>query len=240
MSAQPHKLPSAWVLLTISTDAVRKNLKLFILLSSVTIVSTLISVGQQIQHSDAIFSWKGVATSSLFGPDFNNSNITGMATLVAVLSLVGFVFSLMKYILTLRAAQGKVVSFDELWRDFVRNWLWFRLLLLIICLAISLIIGLILLVVPGIIIIWRFSMAPYLMIDKGTNISESFAQSWEITKGHAWDIYSIVILGAVLALPSAIPFVGPLIAIATTLAYSCAMPLRYEQIKHRPRTRART
>lgn len=233
MATPAHKLPSAWELFGISYELVRKNLKLFLVIFSVTIASTLISVGQQIQDSQAEFSWKGVATNSVFGPSFNDSSIKGLALLVAAFTVVGLVFSLMSYILTLRSAQDKHPNFDNVWSEFKKKGL--KLFLLFICLVIAIGVGFVLLIIPGIILLWRFSMAPYLMIDKNTDISESFAQSWEITKGHGKDIYTIYLMGILLSLPSLIPFLGVLITLGLTIAYSCAMPLRYEQIKHRPR-----
>lgn len=232
------RLTSAIDLFSKSYNLVRGNLKMFLLFSSVSIAASLIAMGQQLSDADTkkdLSSWENVASSAL-GPDFSSaSSITGLGILVGIFSIVGVVFALMMLILALRTAQGKKPNFDAVWAEFRQKGL--KLFLLFICVALALLVGFLLLVIPGVILLWRLSMAPYLMLDKGTDISESFVQSWEMTKGYAWPIYSIYLVSIALAIANFVPIIGGLIALGLGIAYTCAIPLRYEEIKnhHKPK-----
>lgn len=229
MAHQKH-VTSALDLFGKSYEIVKKNLVLFVLLSSVSIVSSLISAGQAISNDKTEKSgWQSVATSAL-GPELDTSGYASLGILVLLFTVVGVVFMLMMLILSLRAAQGKTPTFDILWKEFRQKGL--KLFLLVICLAIALLVGFILLIIPGVILLWRLSMAPYIMIDKGTDISESFVQSWEMTRSYAWPVYSIFLVSILLAVTNLVPIIGSLIALALGIAYTCAMPLRYEELKH--------
>ncbi len=212
-----------------SYNLVRKNLTMFLLLSSASILTAIIGAGQRISDPElSKTGWDSVASSAL-GADLNTGSIAGLGIFVVVFTVVELVFMLMSLILGLRVAQGKTPNFDQVWSEFKSKG--FKLFLLVICMAIALVIGFILLIIPGIILLWRLSMAPYIMIDKGTDISESFVQSWEMTKGYAWPIYSIFLVSLALAFANLIPIIGELIAIGLSIAYSCAIPLRYVELK---------
>ena len=227
--AHSKQLTPALDLFSKSYNLVRKNPFMFLLLSSASIVTALIGAGQQISdHKVASSGWEGVASGAL-GADLNTGSIAGLGLFVVIFSVLQLVFMLMMLILSLRVSQGKTPDFDSIWTEFKTKG--FKLFLLVICLALAIIAGFILLIVPGIILIWRLSMAPFIMIDKGTDISESFVQSWELTKGHAGAIYTILLVSLVLSLPNFVPYIGALVALGLGLAYTCALPLRYVELR---------
>jgi hypothetical protein len=79
------------------------------------------------------------------------------------------------------------------------------------------ILGLILLVVPGIIVLVRWSAAAGYLIGAGQSVTDSMSASWRATSGHSWPIFfaSIVLfLGLVIAIGVV---VGVFIAINATL-----------------------
>jgi uncharacterized membrane protein len=84
-------------------------------------------------------------------------------------------------------------------------------------------VGLLLLVVPGIIFAIRFSLYPYILVDKNVGPIEALKESWRITKGNALRIlvFNIYALGiTILGLLALV--VGLLVAIPITnigLAY---------------------
>ncbi len=226
----PKQLTPAFELLPKSLELIRNNLGMFILLSSASIVTATIGAIQRLtDHSEKTTGWESVASSAL-GADLNTGSVAGLGVLVAVFGVVEVIFMLMMYILSLRTAQGKKPNFDAVWSEFRQKG--FKLFLLFICMALAVVAGFVLLIIPGVILLWRLSMTPYIMLDKGTDISESFVQSWEMTKGHAWPIYSIFLVSVVFALANLVPIVGALIALGLAVAYTCALPLRYEEIKH--------
>jgi hypothetical protein len=51
------------------------------------------------------------------------------------------------------------------------------------------VLGIIMLIVPGIIFACRLSMVPYLMMEKKLQAVDAVRQSWEITRGHAGAIF---------------------------------------------------
>jgi hypothetical protein len=53
------------------------------------------------------------------------------------------------------------------------------------------VLGLILLIVPGIIFACRLAMVPYLVMDRKMQAVEAVRKSWEITKGHSWSIFGL-------------------------------------------------
>ena len=70
----------------------------------------------------------------------------------------------------------------------------------------AIVFGLILLVVPGIILLVRWSAASGYVIGAGQGVMDSLGSSWEATKGHGWAIFfaglvlfvGIIVAGAVL------------------------------------------
>ena len=250
--AHSKQITSAVDLFSKSYRLVLKNLPMFLLLSSVSIVSAVLTAGQSItdDKTDKV-GWGNIASSAL-GPDLNTRGLGSLGILVAVFTVVGIVFMVMILILSLRAAQGKIPNFDDLWRELRDKGL--KLLLLVICLGLFVLASAIPaallfiifapLVVLGaalvVFVVWRLSMAPYLMIDKQTDISESIIQSWEMTKGYAWPIISIYLVSMVLAVTNLIPIAGAIIALALSIIYTCAMPLRYEEIKHTHHPKTKT
>lgn len=58
----------------------------------------------------------------------------------------------------------------------------------------ALLLGLILLVVPGIIVNLGFSMGIYLILERKAGIIESFKMSWAMTRGYKWKLFFISIL----------------------------------------------
>ena len=72
--------------------------------------------------------------------------------------------------------------------------------------------GFILLIVPGIIIACRLAFVSYLVMDKKMDPIQAVEESWKMTKGHAWTIFSIgfvsifiFILGLIMLFVGVIP-----------------------------------
>jgi uncharacterized membrane protein len=91
--------------------------------------------------------------------------------------------------------------------------------------GIIVLIGFILLIIPGIIFSIRLQFATYLIIDKNMSAVDAVKKSWEMTKGNAWNLFFFVIilvllniLGAILLLVGLFITV-PLTMIATTFVY---------------------
>lgn len=94
-----------------------------------------------------------------------------------------------------------------------------------ILLCIAVFVGFFLLIVPGIIIITGYGLAPYAVIDRGMGPIEALKESWHITKGYKWQllllflaIIGINLLG-LLALAVGVLVSGPVTWLALAHAY---------------------
>ena len=68
--------------------------------------------------------------------------------------------------------------------------------------ALGTVLGLVLLIVPGIILLIRWSAASGYVIGERRGVTESLGKSWEATKGHSWPILGaavVLFLGVVVA-----------------------------------------
>jgi hypothetical protein len=228
-----RRLSTATELFGKSYNIVKANLGIFALLYSASAVIAIVASVERTRNvNSADASWGGILGNNIFGGSFHTSLPATTGLLFTALTVVSIVFGLLTTILCLRAAQSHKPSFDTIWAEFTRRWMWLRLLFLLIAMAIAIGIGFVLLVIPGVILVWRLMFAPYILIDQKVEISEAFVRSWEMTKGHAWAIYSIILLSILLGVTSFIPIIGSFVAFLLGVAYSVAPALRYQEIKH--------
>jgi ABC-type multidrug transport system fused ATPase/permease subunit len=123
----------------------------------------------------------------------------------------------------------------------VRPYLW-TLILAGILAGLGIAVGLVLFIVPGLILLtWWCLIVPVIVLE-GKQVGESFSRSRELVRGHAWTVFGVVVVTAILsaiasgiiqaifsflgaflrywiggAIASAV--VGPFFAIALTLMY---------------------
>ena len=94
-----------------------------------------------------------------------------------------------------------------------------------IVVGIIVVIGLILLIVPGIFFALRLQYASYLIVDKNLGPIEAIKKSWKITHGNAWNLFFFgILLGLINILGVLCLLVGlfitvPLSMLATTFVY---------------------
>jgi len=88
-----------------------------------------------------------------------------------------------------------------------------------------------LLIVPGVIAIRRYFLAPYLMLDKDLSIREAMKQSAALSKPYSGSIWGIIGVIVLLSLPSIIPVIGWAVSFVLMLLYSVAPALRYQELK---------
>jgi len=148
---------------------------------------------------------------------------------LAILFIAGIALAIMSVVLQVRAAQKSTVQFQEVWNDF--KHLWWRIILVEITVAILIIAGLIALILPGIYLIGRLLLAPYILVAEDTRVFEALERSWALTKGRMGQVYNIFLLAIVLSLFNLIPVIGSAIAVVLTVAYSVVLPLRYLELK---------
>lgn len=74
-------------------------------------------------------------------------------------------------------------------RDLIHLHAFWRYLGMNILFIVGLVIGFILLIVPGIILAIGWSFAPYLVIEQGAGPVDALKRSWELTKGNRWTLF---------------------------------------------------
>lgn len=112
-----------------------------------------------------------------FSVDANDGPLAGLfELLVAVASVVAGYLLLSRYL----AARGRLRD------DSNRFWPYLGLAILS---TIGIVLGLILLIVPGIMLMVRWSAASGFVIGEQLGITDSLKASWDATKGHGWAIF---------------------------------------------------
>jgi uncharacterized membrane protein len=97
---------------------------------------------------------------------------------------------------------------------FSQKHLFFKYLFTIILYRIIVLVGLLLLVVPGIIWSLKFMYAEVLVIERGYGASEALRKSGEITKGAKWNLFAFNVVQGLIVIAGFIVFgIGLLVAI---------------------------
>lgn len=94
-------------------------------------------------------------------------------------------------------------------------------------------VGLVLLIVPGIYMLIRLSLVPWVIIDENAGPIEALQRSWDLTRGRAIDlfIFGLLVLGILIAGILAL-FVGLFVAIPV-VGLACTFLYRFLNPSHR-------
>ncbi len=213
---------------------VKDNWIMFAFVNVFTLLGALSEISQN--ENTTVDTTTDLQNALMPGSAFINDNLgltAGVA--LAVVLIVGVImlfFAAMSTSLSLRSVDGEKPTAGELFETAKKYWL--RQLGLIIVIAVIVIVGLILLIVPGIIAILRLSMAPYLMFDRDLSIMDSIKASNELTKKNmgavaaAIGLYLLISIG--LSILGEIPVVGPLALAIGSIIFSLIMVLRYREL----------
>lgn len=68
------------------------------------------------------------------------------------------------------------------------------------------VIGVMMLIIPGIIVACRLAFVPYLVMDKDLEPMRAVEKSWQMTRGHGWTIFFMAILSFFIAIGGLIVF----------------------------------
>lgn len=124
-------------------------------------------------------------------------------------------------------SKGKVISplfiFDAKYRQYMGEY--FTLIGLML---IALIPAFLFMVIPGIVIGIGWSLAVYILLDKGVAPGEALVRSNKATYGYKWTIFGVqfilyVAYMVAVMIFNLIPFVGALLAVVAVLAYTVIM-----------------
>lgn len=129
----------------------------------------------------------------------------------------------------LKSARLQRVSYDDIWA--ASKKFWWRYLVLSLAVGLTILVGLILLIVPGIIFLRRYFLSSYALVDQDLGIGASMRASNKLSRGRAMSIFGILGVNILIGLPSFIPIVGSAITFVLQIAYFVAPAIRYDQLK---------
>ncbi len=145
----------------------------------------------------------------IYGMPFDTPNFGDVIS--TLLSLI-FSFGMIKIFIHF-VRKGKADLKDLRNHDWVRFLRWF---LTRIVTAVLIGVGMVLLIVPGIYVAARLYLYEYYVVDQKLNTIEAISASWEVTKGHVWQIIGIGLLSfGILLLGTLALGIGLLWAIPT-------------------------
>lgn len=117
--------------------------------------------------------------------------------------------------ISITLARGGKPEWEDLYNQYPKT---LNYLVASILFGLMVIVGLILLVIPGIYLAIRFHMYSYLIVDKNLGAIEALKQSSVITKGSMWNLFLFWIVSIIVVIIGAILFfVGLLVAVPVVL-----------------------
>jgi uncharacterized membrane protein len=150
--------------------------------------------------------------------------ITGTLAAMPILVVVSIYFTIGQFRVALQAARGQDVQFATFFSGFDRL---LPGIILMILLYIGLVIGFMLLIIPGIILSLGWAMTLPLLSDTKAGVMEIFSESWAAMKGQKGQVFifylaciGVAMLG-ILALIVGIFVALPVIMIAMAEVYMC-------------------
>jgi uncharacterized membrane protein len=221
-SPVPAQWPGAFGAFKPSREVVRRNL-------STLVILVLVSFG---------ISFVLSMLQSGFSPSRTHSdgnllayNVAGLGVLFQALSslLAAFIngAQVQTYLAGLRGQsiefnQAATVGWQNIWKMFALNLL----------VGLTVLGGLILFIIPGIIFAVRLSLAPYFLIDQNLDPVAAYKASWNATKGNSGKIWGIIGVNFLMILPI-ITIIGILATVYLLFMYSAAMAVLYEYLLRR-------
>ena len=226
----PLRVAGAFELFGKSYEIIKRNFEVFMVLFSIGALLALWDMLGRYVEEEPDRDWKSFLVNRSFGANVD-TGVFAAGGFMFIISILYILAYLLIIIAVLRAAQGHKITIGGLWRELTDSWLWLKLIGAFILLAMSLIVGFILLVIPGVILLWRLFFVPYILIDQRTSIGEAFRRSWRMTRNYAWPIYSIILVSILFSMTNIFPIFGPLIAFVLGAIYMVAPALRYQELK---------
>ena len=118
---------------------------------------------------------------------------------VIILGVLGFIYSILIVNPTefgisfayLKAARNDKLEIRDMFEAFRNYW---NAVLANLLVGAIVVVGLFLLIIPGIIFACKLAFTPYLVVDRRMSVIEAVKESWRMTKGHAWTVFLIGLL----------------------------------------------
>lgn len=208
---------SAFSLFSLSKDAVMRNPVPFLVLTFLP--GFLLAVADAMNGNP---SWPPFNSNGAANPTANSLLFYMFGGLASVLTITA------GFYLELKAAKGDSPTTSEAFNSSLR-YFW-RTMGLMMLISIIIILGLFALIIPGIVFIKWFFLAPYFLVGQDMGIKEAMKASKAASKGNGNAIFAVVGVMALLSLFSLIPIFGGFISLVLVTLYACAPALRFYEI----------
>jgi len=239
-------MPSAFELFTPSKELVLKNIWIFGPLYAVTLIFgihdwiwTPARGNFFARHNTFNFASPGNPLPSFDLSFFISSSLIWFL----FVAVMGMAVSVMSLSAQLDAVEGRPLDFQHLWKDFKRYW--FRILILYAIFSVLVVIfvwmfffGLLLFVLAGLLaivlaflVISRYFLTPYVIIDQDAGISQALSESASLSARNPGAIWGVIGVMFLISLVSVVPYIGGLLAFVLGSLYSLAPAMRYHQLK---------
>ena len=177
-------------------------------------------VGFKFNYVIALIIYGAISTAITFVQEASvGTSGGGMASLVEiVITLVLFPLGVGLGLLGIRRAAGKDTPVSTLWEPYSHA---LPLIVMFILMAVLVVAGFFLLVLPGIYLSIAYSFAPYLIVEKNMGVWQALETSRKAITQYWWRYFGLMIVALVLIIIGAIPlligliWVLPIVAIAT-------------------------
>lgn len=147
------------------------------------------------------------------------TSVGGMASLTEIIiTLVLFPLGVGLGLLGIRRAAGKDTPVSTLWEPYSHA---LPLIVMFVLMAVLIVAGFFLLVLPGIYLSIAYSFAPYLIVEKNMGVWEALETSRKAITEYWWRYFGLMLVALLLVIIGSIPlllgliWVIPIVAIAT-------------------------
>lgn len=112
----------------------------------------------------------------------------------------------------LKAVRGERIEIKDMFSIFQKNY--WNAVVANVVVGVIIGIGIIMLIVPGIIFACRLAFVPYLVVDREMDVMDALRVSWDMTRGHGWQIFLMGLLTVPIVIAGLVClFVGVLISL---------------------------
>ena len=170
-----------------------------------------------------------VGVRNRVGETSDSPFLIALAVVIGLVALIAAIVLFSAFVpVGLKSVRGKKVGYNEA-VNLGKRYAW-RLFLLGLASGAIILIGFILLIVPGLFMLRRYYLAPYFLVDRDLGVFEAMRQSAEASikfSGPVWGLIGVEILLGILSI---IPAVGVILGIPQLL-YSFAPAKRYDELQ---------
>ena len=175
----------------------------------------------------------GLAVPFALVPIFTHGNIRTISIIAAVLIFlaalaIACIFLPAMTLTQLASVRGKKFDFKEAFNKSKPFFL--RFIGLIILITLSVVVGFVLFIIPGILAAFFLSMSTYIMIDKNTGVVEAMKQSYRLVKLNWLTVLALFVVNIAVSIVSYLPLIGWLAGLVLGIMYFCLPAIVYTNI----------